>query len=526
MRLSLCALLAAAALPDPGRAAGPVHSDRPNVIVILADDMGFSDIGCYGGEIHTPNLDRLAAEGLRFSQFYNCALCGPSRAALMTGLHPHQVGISRWTGLLNDRCVTAFELLKRAGYATCAVGRLDMVTAENWHDPACVAHHVDRFLGNAGGGGPGHYFNDVRTMKYFMDGKPYALPAEGCYKTDLITDFAVKFIDEAAKGPQPFFLYVAEYAPHWPLHAKPEDMARYRGLYRELGWDEARARRHRRLTELGLINKDCPLSPRDERVPPWQDAPHKDWEAERMAAFAAQVDSLDQSVGRILGALRSANADNNTLVLFLSDNGASDQAWPRPLDKPGETWRIDGTPTRVGNDPTIMPGPADTFVTAGPPWANVSNAPFRQHKNTNFEGGIATPLIAHWPAVIQTAGGITREPGHIVDIMATCIDVANVTYPAEFNGRHPLPMSGKSLLPIFKAGHREGHEALAWATSGCRAIRMGQWKLVAAKDQGWELYDMEKDRAESSDLAAVHPERVRAMAAAFDEWRRMGAQNK
>jgi len=498
--------------------ASAAEPTRPNIVVILADDMGFSDAGCYGGEIQTPNLDRLAAGGLRFSQFYNCALCGPSRSALMTGLYPHQVGMLNWTGKLNNRCVTAFELLKRAGYATCAVGRLDMVTAEDWHDPSCIARYVDRFFGNAGGGGPGHYFHAVRTMNHFMDGKPYTLPAEATYKTDTITDFAVKFIAEAATKPQPFFLYVAEYAPHWPLHAKPQDMARYRDLYRNLGWDEARARRHKRLIELGLINKNCPLSPRDARVPAWQDAPHKDWEAERMAAYAAQVDSLDQSVGRILDALRRAKADTNTLVLFLSDNGASDQPWGRPLDKPGETWRLDGTPTRVGNTPDIPPAVPDTFVTGGPPWANVSNTPFRQHKNTNFEGGIATPLIAWWPGVIKQTGAVTTEWGHIADIMATCLDVAGAAYPTEFNGRDVLPIEGKSLLPVLKGGQRDGHKALCWATSGCRAIRTGQWKLVAAKGGPWELYDLAADRAETYNLTAKFPDIVKDLTAKWQQW--------
>lgn len=490
---------------------------RPNIVLILADDMGFSDAGCYGGEIQTPNLDRLAAEGLRFSQFYNCALCGPSRAALMTGLYPSQVGILKWTGKLNNRCVTAFELLKRAGYATCAVGRLDMTTAEDWHDPACVAHHVDRFLGNAGGGGPGHYFKAVRTMKTFRDGQPFTLP-ENCYKTDLITDFAVEFIAEAATKPQPFFLYVAEYAPHWPLHAKEQDMAKYRELYRRLGWDEARAQRHRRLIELGLIGKDCPLSPRDPRVPAWREAPHQEWEAERMAAFAAQVDSLDQSVGRIVNALRTAGAEKNTLILFLSDNGASDQPWPSPLDKPGETWRLDGTPTRVGNTPDIRPGGPDTFVTCGPAWANVSNTPFREHKQTNFEGGIATPLIARWPGVIEQRGTVSHALGHITDIMATCLDAAGVAYPGEFNGRSVLPMEGKSLLPIFKGGESGGRKTLCWATGGSRAIREGSWKLVAGKGGPWELFDLATCRAESQNLAGQFPDTVNGLAARWQQW--------
>ena len=226
-------------------AADPPAAARPNIIVMMADDMGFSDLGCYGGEIQTPNLDRLAKEGIRFSQFYNCSLCGPSRSALMTGLHPHQVGISQWTGLLNNRCVTVFELLKQAGYATCAVGRLDMVTAENWHEPKNIRVCVDRYFGSTGHQGPGNYFASVRTTAFYRDGKPYSIPAGG-YKTDLITDFAVDFIRDADAS-QPFFLYMAHYAPHWPLHAKPEDIAKYRDLYRQLGWDKVRQQRLERL---------------------------------------------------------------------------------------------------------------------------------------------------------------------------------------------------------------------------------------------------------------------------------------
>ncbi len=507
LSLAICGLL-----------VGTLSAERPNIVVIMADDLGYSDLGCYGGEIETPNLDRLAEGGLRFSQFYNCALCGPSRAALMTGLHPHQVGIFRWTGLLNDRCVTAFELLKRAGYATCAVGRLDMVTADDWHDPAMIGRYVDRFLGSTGHTGPGNYFKEVRNSQFWRDGRPFTLPADGSYKTDLITDFATDFIAEAAAGEKPFFLYVSHYAPHWPLHAKPEDMAKYRDLYRKLGWDEARRRRYERLVELGLIDAESRLSPRDPRVPAWQDAQHKPWEADRMAAFAGQVDSLDQSVGRVMDALRRAKADDNTLVMFLSDNGASDQA-VRALDKPGQTWRADGTPTQVGNKPSIPPGGPDTFVTAGPPWSNVSNTPFRRHKQSNHEGGIATPFIAWWPGVIKQAGALSTEPAHITDVTATCLDAAGVEYPDEFNGRNVLPLAGRSLLPDFAGRRIEGPRTLCWATSGNRAIRIGPWKLVSAKGRPWELYDLATDRTERNDLAQQHPERVDAMANAFDQWR-------
>ena len=492
---------------------------KPNLLVILADDMGFSDLGAYGSEIRTPNLDALARGGLRFSQFYNCALCGPSRSALMTGLHPHQVGIFTWTGLLNDRCVTAFELLKRAGYATCAVGRLDMVTAENWHEPAKIARHVDRFLGSTGHTGPGNYFKEVRGGQFYRDGQPISLPPEGTYKTDVITDFAIKFINEAATKDRPFFLYMAHYAPHWPLHAKPADIAKYRKLYRQLGWDEVRARRHQKMIELGLLPANTKLSPRDSRVPAWTNAPDKNWEAERMAVYAAQIDALDQSVGRVMAELRRTGADKNTLVLFLSDNGASDQGGAAALDKPGSTWRVDGTKTRVGNTPDIQPGPADNFVTGGPPWANVSNTPFRQHKQSNHEGGIASPLIAWGPGLVAHSGTLSAELSHITDITATCLDVAGVEYPADFEGRKVLPLAGRSLLPLLRGGQRAGHPSLCWATSGNRAVRVGSWKLVSNKGSPWELYDLAADRTELDDLAKQQPDRAQAMATIFETWR-------
>ena len=505
-----------------GSQALATEAKRPNIILIMADDLGYSDLGCYGGEIQTPHLDRLAAGGLRFSQFYNCALCGPSRAALMTGLHPHQVGILGWTGLLNDRCTTVFELLKQAGYTTSAVGRLDMVTADNWHDPASIHRYVDRFCGSTGHTGPGNYFKHVRGAQFYRDGRPLVLPPEGFYKTDLITDFATQVIAEAAAKERPFFLYVSHYTPHWPLHAKPQDMAKYRDLYRKLGWDKARSDRYKRLVELGLIGAESRLSPRDSRVPAWQDAPNKEWEADRMAAFAGQVDSLDQSVGRIMDALCKAKADDNTLVIFLSDNGASDQV-VGALDKPGNTWRSDGTPTRTGNKPTIPPGGPDTFVTAGPPWSNVSNTPFRKHKRSNHEGGIASPCIAWWPGVIKQTGAISHQPTHITDVTATCFDVAGITYPKQFRDRPVLPLAGRSLLADFKDEQVESPRTLCWATSGNRAIRIGPWKLVAGKGGPWELYNLDNDRTELHDLAKQDPERVETMAAAFDQWKQVTA---
>lgn len=495
--------------------------ERPNIVLIMADDLGFSDLGCYGGEIQTPNLDRLAGAGMRFSQFYNCALCGPSRAALMTGLHPHQVGISNWTGLLNNRCVTAFELLKGAGYAACAVGRLDMATGDNWHEPTNLSQYVDRYLGSTGHKSPGNFFKDVRNTDFFRDGRPYQLPQDS-YKTDLITDFAVDFIAGEARRDRPFFLYMAHYAPHWPLHAKPEDIARYRTLYRELGWDEVRIRRLEKLRRSGLVPPDTKLSPRDPRAVPWTNANHQAWEAERMAVYAAQVDSLDQSVGRVMAALRRANVDENTLVFFLSDNGASDTSAGRTLDQPGRTWRSDDTPTRAGNTPDIMPGPADTFLTAGPAWSCVANTPFRQHKNSAFEGGIASPLIAWWPKGIARPGTISAGLSHITDVTATCLAVAGVEYPASFRGRKIQPLAGQSLLPVLQGGQRDGHQSLCWEISGSRAVRVGNWKLVAEKGGQWELYDLGADRTELNNLAPRQPGRVRDLVAIFDRWKSGG----
>lgn len=492
------------------------NAKKPNIIIIVADDMGFSDLGCYGSEIRTPNLDRLASEGIRFSQFYNCALCGPSRAALMTGRFPHQVGITKWTGLLNNRCVTMFELFKRSGYATCAVGRMDMVTAEDWHEPLNIGRYVDSFLGTVNYKGPGNYFKDVRYNQFYRDGKPFPIP-DGVYVPDLITDFATEFIRNTDRK-RPFFLYLSHEAPHWPLHAKPEDIAKYRELYLHLGWDSVRQQRLGQLIVKGVLPAGTRLSPRDKRVTAWSEVKFKEWEAERMATYAAQIDCLDQNVGRVLEELHRCGADNNTLIFFLSDNGASDQAGSSLLDEPGRTWRIDGTPTKVGNQPDIQPGPADNFVTAGPAWSNVSNGPFREHKQSNYEGGISSPLIVWWPGVISPTGTVNPELSHITDITATCLDVAGVAYPQPFTNRNVLPLAGQSLLPILKGGHRIGHASLCWATSAARAVRVGPWKLVSAKNGPWELYDLNVDRTELNNLAKQQPERVTSMNNLFEEW--------
>ncbi len=496
---------------------------RPNIVLIMADDMGFSDAGCYGSEIETPNLDRLAAEGLRFSQFYNCALCGPSRAALMTGLYPHEAGVTRWTGLLDPKNgTTMFEILKDADYESCAVGRLDMITTKNWHDPANLAEYVDRFLGSTGHKAPSNYFADVRNTDFYRDGKPYSLPP-GSYKTDLITEFTVDFLQQRDKN-RPFLLYMSHYAPHWPLHAKPVDIAKYREKYLRLGWDQARQDRLERLVEKGLIQTGTQLAPRDPAATAWTEADSRQWQAERMAVYAAQIDSLDQSVGRVLESLRQTGADQNTLILFCSDNGASNKSTVKPLDRPARTWRSDGVPTRFGNRPDIQPGPGNTFLTAGPAWSSLANTPFRDHKQSAYEGGIASPLIAWWPGVIAKPGGVSHELSHITDLTETILHAALGDPPAATKGK--MERVGRSLLPIFQGGVRAGHESLGWAVAGHRAVREGDWKLVSAPQKPWELYNLDQDRTELKNLADQQPRRVAAMAKLFSEWMKRGTSEK
>jgi len=497
--------------------AAQTSGKRPNIIVIMADDMGFSDLGCYGGEIDTPNIDRLASEGMRFSQFYNCALCGPSRSSLLSGLYHHQVGVRSWTGKLPNNCTTIAEQLHENGYTTMMVGRMDFITVGDWYEPKLADRYLDHFFGSNGHTGPGNYFKAVRGSQTFLDGKEYQLPEEGFYSTDAFCDYAVKFLDKAVKKDKPFFLYAAVTAPHWPLHAKPEDIAKYREKYRKQGWDKLRKRRRQRLIEMGLVDESAALSPRDKRVPAWEDAKDKDWEAERMAVYAAQLDCLDQGVGRILNKLKQLRIEDNTLVVFLSDNGASAQGGPKGwLNVPN--WRLDGKPTQWGNSPSIMPGSADTFCTYGLPWANVSNTPFKHYKGRNYEGGISTPLIVRWPAVIKQGGTITHQVGHIFDIMPTCLDVAGIEYPEEFAGRKILPIEGKSLLPIFQGKRRQGHKALFWELSGHRAMRMSNWKLTAMKNKEWELYDFQTDRAEMNNLADKYPRKVEQMKKMYETW--------
>jgi arylsulfatase A-like enzyme len=504
-----------------GALAAQSAKNQPNIVIILADDMGFSDLGCYGSEIRTPNIDTLAKDGLRFTQFYNTTRCCPTRAALLTGLYPHQTGVGHmvdtpkalpgYTGDLNTRCVTIAEVLRSAGYGTYISGKWHVTpiteSKHNWPLQRGFDHHYGIIHGAAS------YFDPVtltRDNEMVKAGDDY-------YFTDAIADNAVSYIKSAAAAKKPFLLYAAFTAPHWPLHAKPQDIARYKGRYKD-GWDALREERRKKMIELGIVRPNSAMTDRDPSVPAWTDAKDKEWQQSRMEVYAAMVDSLDQNVGKILDALRTSGQDQNTLVLFLADNGGcAEELGPRAsgLHVPQTTRK--GEPVRRGNDPTMPPGAEETYQSYGVPWANASNTPFRLYKHWVHEGGISSPLIARWPGKIKP-GGITHETAHLIDIMATCVDLSGAKYPSVRQGLPVQPMEGISMQPAFLGGKLTRRNPLFWEHEGNRAIREGRWKLVARFPGEWELYDIEADRSERINLAGKHPDRVRSMAQAWDRW--------
>ena len=502
-------LAVAPALPG---AAGPELAPRPNVLLILADDLGFSDIGLYGGEIRTPNLDRLAGEGLRFTQFYNCAVCVNTRGALLTGLHPRPAR-------LTPAMVTLGEVMREAGYATGLIGK--------WHASTAPAHWPGaRGFGEFYGfiGGEVNYFRPSRRewegpdiVPFMHNDKRHTLAdfPKDYYTTDAFSDRAIAFIRQAAREHRPFFLNLCYNAPHSPLHAREEDIARYRGKFRD-GYKALRERRHERQRALALFGpqgtalSDAHAKVTDFKfdldVPDWDrlDDASRKREEERMEVYAAQVDRLDQGIGRVLRALDESGQASRTLVIFLSDNGGSSE----PTD-----FR---TPTS-GNGPPVGGGPVNEKV--GPGWGWAQNAPFRRYKVWSYEGGICTPMIVRWPGVVAR-GGITAEPGHVVDFMPTLLELSGGHYPRSRQGHDVPPMEGRSLIPILHGKRPEPHRTpLAWELWGGRAIRDGDWKLVLGTGlEQWELYNLATDRTESIDLARQEPDRVARMAAAWKAW--------
>jgi arylsulfatase A-like enzyme len=503
---------------------------RPNILLILNDDMGFSDLGCYGGEVQTPNLDRLAAGGLRFTQFYNTARCCPSRASLLTGLHPHQAnvghmmgddGIDGYRGNLAANTATIAEVLKTAGYATYMSGKWHITRHNDGPKHSWPRQRgFDRFFGTITGAGS---FYNPNTLTRENERIAVADESEDFFYTDAISDQAVEYIREHAEGKadEPFFTYVAYTSPHWPLHAHDEDIVRYAGRF-DKGWDVLREERLERMVEMGLIDPNWKLTERDPTQPPWDEAEHEAWQARRMEVYAAQIDRMDQGIGRIVQALEQTGQLENTLILFLADNGGCaeeiGEAWSKNIvGSISRRQTRDGRPVQHGNDPSVMPGPEDTYQSYGVPWANVSNTPFREYKHWVHEGGISTPLIVHWPEGVEEQGVLRTQPAQLPDMMATFLEVAGAEYPTERDGHQVQPLEGFSMTPIFR-DEPPGREVLYWEHEGNCAVRKEQWKLVCKYPGGWELYDIKADRTELNDLAAEHPEVVAELSGLYEAW--------
>jgi arylsulfatase len=494
-------LQAAAAAPLAASLTHSATPKRPNIIVIMADDLGFSDIGAYGSEIETPNLDRLASGGLRFTQFNNTPRCCPSRTALLTGIYSHQAGIGHmvqdyglpgYRGFLNQNCVTMAEALKPSGYHPLMVGKWH-VGEKHPHWP--VDRGFERYFGLISGAD--NYFRPRNQMA--LENESWQNTDPSFYMTNAFADHAISLIGEYAAKPDPYFLYLPFTAPHWPLHALPEDIAKYRGKYRK-GWDVLRQERHERQMSKGIVDAKWGITPRDEVVPPWATVPNKDeWDL-RMAVYAAQVDRLDQNIGRVLQKVKETGQEENTLVMFLADNGGCAEE------------------NIAQENYGVPPGDAASFTSYRRPWANLSNTPFRLYKHWVHEGGISSPFIAYWPAVIKQQNALHHDRAHMIDLMATVLDAAGAQYPATYNGNQIYPLQGKSLLPTFQGRQRELHEAIFWEHEGNRAVKAGDWKLVSRYPDGWGLYNLAEDRTEMHDLSIDKPKKVAELAGLWTDW--------
>jgi len=508
---------------------------RPNIVIILADDMGFSDAGCFGGEIKTPNVDKLASNGLRFTQFYNCARCCPTRASLMTGQYPHKVGLTRNGQSLRRNGITIAEALKQAGYNTAMAGKWHLSRTDTLKDSKLHQKWLDHQYD------PGRPFAPLETYpvsrgfdKHYgviwgvIDHfDPFSL-VEGTktienvpddyYFTDAINEKSVQYIRQFGRSEKPFFLYVAHCAPHWPLHARPADIAKYKDTYKA-GWEKLRHDRYERMIQMGLFKKEnTALPPIQDRDMKWAQLTEeeKSFQSSKMAVHAAMVDRLDQGVGKIIEALKETGQLDNTVIFFLSDNGASPEIMYAPgYDRSSQT--RDGRKIRYKG--ILEPGSETTYTCIGAPWASASNTPFRYWKKESFEGGCHAPLIVHWPNGRRTkTGSITEQVGHVIDIMPTCLELAGAKYPDSYNGHTLTPLDGKTLTPILQNTEREGHKRLFFEHMGGRAVIERDLKLVALENRPWELYNLSRDRTEMENLAARHPERVQSMSSQWDNW--------
>jgi arylsulfatase len=511
--------------------------DRPNIVLIMADDMGYSDPGCFGGEINTPNLDRLAAGGLRYTDFHNAARCCPTRASLLTGLYPHQAGVGHmvyenlgtgYLGRLNGQCTTLAEVLARAGYQTMMAGK--------WH----VGHQQMSVLPEQRGfhrfyGTYLHvdsYFKVLPSCDIYLNGDKQipgswqdiplypGRPDREFYTTDVYTDFALQFLDGAYGKDRPFFLYLAYNAPHWPLEAPAQNIEKYKDCY-DTGWDQLRQDKFTRMKQMGIVPANAVLP--ETGNPLWSELPEADHRelAFRRAIYAAQIDRMDENIGRVVDSLDQAGEFDNTLILFLSDNGCSAEAG---------MFGYNFTKNRISNYDQWRTA-SGRSVSQGQCWANASNVPYRKYKKYTHEGGTRTPLIAHWPAGIGTptetpvesnapaadvTGRLIHDAGHIIDIMATVCELAGA--------ERPVGTRGVSLVPTFRGDALKGRDAIYWEHEGHRAIRVGDWKLVSTREGGnygsWELYNLVQDPTECQDRAGAASERVRQLETKWTSWAR------
>ncbi len=452
---------------------------QPNILLVLVDDLGFSDFGCYGGEIRTPHIDRLAENGLRFTQFYNTAKCHSSRVSLLSGLYCTQAGDESLS-----RATTIAQVLDSAGYFTSMAGK--------WHlHKQPTDFGFKRYWGHLSGATD--FFKGDSTFR--LNGEPWSGFDGDFYTTDANVDYSIRFLEEALESGKPFFHYIAFNAPHYPLQAPRKEVERYLGTY-DTGWDDVRKARFAKQKQAGLFPEDMELPALPGHMTQWDSLSprQQEFESFRMSVFAAMVDRVDQNLGRLLDFLEEKGVMDNTLILLCSDNG--------------------GCPFERSRDLHIPPWEGGSFLLYDASWATVSNTPLRHYKQTQHEGGISSPLIVHWPGHIENPGEWETAQGHLVDIMATCIEVAGAAYP-EREGLQPL--QGKSLLPLFRGEEREGHEALYFVFNGCRALRKGDWKVVSFYMNPWELYNIAEDRCEQHDLAGEYPEKVKALSERWHE---------
>jgi arylsulfatase len=456
----------------PSRAA-----ERPNIVLMMVDDLGFSDFGCYGSEIETPHVDALAAGGLRLSQFYNTAKCHSSRICLLTGKYTYQAGNEAM-----DKALTVGEVMQHNGYFTAMTGK--------WHlKQQPTDRGFMRYWGHLSGAT--NFFTGDDTFR--LNGSKWSDFDDDFYTTDANVDYAIQLIDEGMESGKPFFQYIAFNAPHYPLQAKQKDVLKYKGRY-AAGWDKLRQQRYAKQVQMGLIDERHKLSPRPDYIPAWEQLTDEEraWEEARMEAFAAMVDCVDQNVGRLVNHLKSKKVYDNTLILLCSDNGAC------PFER-----------TRGRH---LKPWDPKSYWCYDVGWAHAGNTPFRWYKQNQHEGGISSPLIAHWPAGLTAApGSISHQPGHLIDLLATCMDVAAADYPSQFQGQATTPIQGRSLLPLLQGKQREGHEWLYFQFSNNRAIRRGDWKAVSARGGKWELYNIAEDRTELHDMADSHPQLIQEL---------------